>query len=221
MARDYLSEYKGHCLTCKNYDIHSKVDATVRGFRCINHHRPMAMDEKCPSYGLDYTRSNYQIDEAVEWIGRRGYEPRRDSESCYVTTIICNILGMPDNCEYLTWFRKLRDEYMVNSEFGLRLLYAYDTYGVQISEALENMYNDPKTREYVQNIINYIIVPQYLNKILDNIKNGHYDIAVNEYILMSMRLGNVVGVSFQIPEVDVDTLDKTTVGHGRRLVNNY
>ena len=55
---DYLREYKGYCLTCKNYDLERKSDATTRGFRCTYHGRPMAMDEKCPHYSKDIVRSN-------------------------------------------------------------------------------------------------------------------------------------------------------------------
>lgn len=217
MARDYISEYQGHCLTCSRYDIFSKCDATSRGYRCIHHQRPMAMDESCSNYSIDYARSNYLIEEAVQWLGKRGYDPRRDNESCYITTIACKILGLPDDCEYLTEFRKIR-EYMKHSESGLALLHAYDVYGVQISEALNALYDDPKTREYARAIITQIIVPHYFKNILGYIKYGHYNEAIRQYVWMSERLGNIVGVKFQIPDVDVNTLDPETVGHGRRRV---
>lgn len=218
MAKDYISEYKGHCLTCKKYDIYSKSDATIRGFRCIHHHRPMAMDESCPNHSLDYARSNYQIEEAVEWIGRRGYEPRRDAGSCYITTIACKILGLPDDCKYLTYFRKLRDDYMVKFPEGLKLLYAYDIYGVQISIALENLYNNPQTKEYAEKIVKHIVVPHYFDIIASYLEQDNYEKAMNHYVIMSEMLGNIVGVKFQIPEVDVNTLDKEVVGHGRARV---
>ena len=212
---DYQKEYKDHCLTCKKYDIYSKSDATVRGYRCIHHHRPMAMDEKCSSYGFDYARSNSMIEDAIEWIGKRGYDPRPDAGSCYITSIICHILGLPDNCEYLTNFRRLRDEYMVTFPEGLKQLYAYDTFGVQISMRLEKDFNTPEKREATVKMVKEILLPDYIVKVNELIKAGNFAMAMYAYVQMTMTLSNKYGINYIIPDVDVESLDKETIGHGR------
>jgi hypothetical protein len=107
---------------------------------------------------------------------------------------------------------------MVNTPEGLRLLYAYDIHGVKIAEELEKLYNNPKTKGYAESIVNQIIVPYYFDFIVGYLQHGHYETAMYHYLQMSSRLGNIVGVRFDIPDVDVNTLDKQEVGHGRKRV---
>jgi len=137
---DYLREYKGYCLTCKNYDLERKSDATTRGFRCTYHGRPMAMDEKCPHYSKDIVRSNSFIDSQVRWMNRHGYDPRRDKDTfCYITTMCCDILGLSDNHKYLESLRKLRS-YLITFDFGKKILLDYDVYGVLVSKKIYEDY---------------------------------------------------------------------------------
>lgn len=221
MSRDYKKEFKGHCLTCKNYDIYTKSDATVRGFRCVHHHRPMAMDEKCSSYGNDITRSNQTIEDAVKWIGKRGYDPRPDKGSCYITSICCRVLGLPDDCEYLTNLRRLRDEYMVNFDEGLTHLYKYDIFGRQISEIIESEFENPKTKIKTERMVKEILEPQYLVILNELIKCGNFACAMEAYLQMTDLLMQRYSI-YEMPlEVDVSTLDKQEVGHGRiRTIND-
>lgn len=61
-------------------------------------------------------------------------ENRRPSTGCYLTTIICNILGMEDHGESLECLRNFRDNYMLNHPELYPMLIEYDLIGPKIAE---------------------------------------------------------------------------------------
>ncbi|MBQ6841293.1 MAG: hypothetical protein IJO63_04170 [Bacilli bacterium] len=194
MARDYVSEFKGHCLTCKKYEI-SKGDwswSTVRGFRCKRLQRPMAFDEKCYQYDFDAVRGNRMIEEAVDWRVRRGYDPRPD---CYVVTAMCEILGLPMDHEFITNFRILRDEHMINSEAGKSQIAAYDNYGEQLAERLKANFNNPETKESTEKMIRTVLLPSY-EQVNELIKFGNLDMAMYVYFQMMGILSRRYGITY-------------------------
>lgn len=179
---DYTREYKNKCLTCSNYDISSQKDATTRGYRCVRHHRPMAMDESCSSYSRNYARGNQMIESAIKWMGKHGYDPRRDNASlCYITTIVCDILGKDDDHYYLTSLRKLRNNYLMTFELGQKVLFDYDTYGALVSNYIAK---DENAFDYIKEVIE----PNYLIPICNYIDNEDYKLATNLYLKMTFHL---------------------------------
>lgn len=214
---DYLREYKGYCLTCKNYDLERKSDATTRGFRCTYHGRPMAMDEKCPHYSKDIVRSNSFIDSQVRWMNRHGYDPRRDKDTfCYITTMCCDILGISDNHKYLESLRKLRS-YLITFDFGKKILLDYDVYGVLVSKKIYEDYckDNNKTLE----MINNIIVPSFLEPLCDLIENNDLDNAVYLYIKMTFALLNKYKIKY-LP-INESNIDINNLGHGYSRERKY
>lgn len=148
--RDYRKEFKDHCLTCKEYDIYSYSDSTHRGFRCKHHHRPMAFDESCSSYDFDKVRGNNQIDDAVSFRVRKGYDPKPDSSYWYVVSTICKILSIEygeDRKEqissYLNAFKDFR-EFAISIQSGIEFLGEYDVNGLRLANKLLDAYNENK-----------------------------------------------------------------------------
>ena len=54
----------------------------------------------------------YPSDDSCSHHGIRG------SEGCFMTSACCDYYGLPDHCRELTMMRKLRDDYMSNTEEG-------------------------------------------------------------------------------------------------------
>ena len=63
----------------------------------------------------------------------------RPNTGCYLTTAMCEVLGYDDHCEILETLRNYREEYMMNDDFGLKLLHDYNTVVPIIAD---NIYND-------------------------------------------------------------------------------
>ena len=209
MSRDYREEFKENCLTCKKYDIYSKSDATVRGFRCKRLLRQVAMDGKCYQHDFDYLRGNSTIEEAVEWIIRRGYDPRPD---CYVTTAICEILGLPYDHEYITSFKKLRDEYMATFAEGKKQIAAYDVYGVQIAMKLKAAYENAETKKATEESIKKVLVPGYLEVVKELVKSGNFAMAMYTYFQMIGVLSQRYGVSYSVETINETKEEESCLG---------
>ena len=221
--KDYASEYKGYCLTCKNYDLSSKNDATTRGFRCTYHGRPMAMDEKCPRYSRDIAKSNSYISSAVSWMNNHGYDPRRDKDTfCYITTICCDILGYSDSHIYLESLRALRD-YLLNSDFGKKILFDYDVYGVKVAQKVYESYTFDK--ENTLSMINEIIVPNYFEPLCALIQSGQFEQATNLYVKMTFVLMRRYHINYYLIPIKGSQIESKDLGHGydygRKLAVKY
>ena len=206
MARDYREEFKHNCLTCKKYDIYSKADATVRGFRCKRLMRQMSMDEHCYQHDFDQLRSNSTIEDAVNWILRRGYDPRPD---CYVTTAICEILGLPYDHEYIKNFKKLRNDHM-----KIEQIMAYDVYGVQIAQRLKSAYSNKETRSVTEKLVKDILHPSYLVEVNKLIKGENYDLALYSYFQMLGVLSERYGINYVSEPLEIKAEEPVEITRG-------
>lgn len=96
-----------------------------------------------------------------------GYTPA----GCFITTILCNILGYQDNCEILETLRSFRERYLKLSEDGKKLLQEYDQIGPIISEHL-------KSASIIDAII---LMNNYIKPCYDLIKKEKYTLATITY----------------------------------------
>lgn len=133
--------------------------------------------EKCEYRKLDegicrdvlISRSNY------DKLG--SYSP----SGCYITTIICEILGYDDNCEVLNVLRNFRDKYLkLNLDKYLGILQQYDFIGPIISEGLRNLEDKEK--------FSLMLLKNYLIPCTKEIKNNNYEMAILIYKEMVMLL---------------------------------
>jgi len=151
---------------------------------------------KCP----DYKAASEMNDNRDYWDIKKITEP-----DCYLTTIICDILGMSDNCEILTIMRSFRNNVLQKDLRYLGILMEYDTIGPKISECLKN---DEDAlwiaKELLENFIKPIIV---------NISSKNYEDAINMYINMTSWLKENYCIDNKV--VVVSDYDQSKGGHGR------
>ena len=92
---------------------------------------------------------------------------------CYITTIVCNILGYPDDCNLLVTLRDFRENYLKQNSECLPLLIEYDQIGPIISD---NIVNDPDAKiTAIENTRNFLI------PCVEAIKAGNLDKAIEIY----------------------------------------
>lgn len=153
--------------------------------------------DKCCSYSYDEC-DNYKYD--------------KPSSGCFITTIVCDTLGMADNNMYLTLLRKFRKDYLQKRLDGIKVLEEYDTIGPIIAHCINN---DENKKEVAQCVFVNSIIP-----VINDICEGKNASAIMKYTSMTKELihkYDLDTLSLSIPGVSVYDYnqDKSMMGHGR------
>ncbi len=130
---------------------------------------------------------------------------------CYITTIVCNILGYDDNCEILQILRDFRDNYLKrNPDKYLNLLMEYDQIGPSISDLI---YKHEDRERLSLEVLKNFLIPCVIS-----IKKCDYDNAVTRYQNMVYYLQGRLGIILTKVELDLNAdYDLDTIGKGRIL----
>jgi len=129
------------------------------------------------------------------------FEHRTDyvPSGCFLTTTICDMLGMEDNCYGLNVMRNFRDTILVNDPRHYPLVAEYEVVGPIISE---NMKND----EYGVEVAEYYF-ENYIYDIVMNLSTRRdYNEAVEKYVEMVNDFKRMYGVTREVTENDVNSL---------------
>lgn len=129
-----------------------------------------------------------------------GYKP----SGCYITTIICGILGLADDCFIMTSLRTLRDNFLVTFQDGINILKEYDQVGPKISQKVFE-----ESKLFCADLLQRFLVPCSLS-----VKNGKYNEATTIYLNMCNELKEYFGLE----DVQVDYNVQTPIdilGKGR------
>lgn len=125
---------------------------------------------------------------------------------CYITTIVCNILGYPDDCNLLVTLRDFRENYLKQNSEYLPLLIEYDQIGPIISDSIVN---DPDAKiTAIENTRNFLI------PCVEAIKAGNLDKAIEIYKSLVLLLK----LKYALLRTPIDyTISKPleTLGKGR------
>lgn len=158
-----------------------------------------ACDPKCTNFCEAYSRSNSARENMY------GYScERKNSGGCYITTIICHVLGYDDNNYYLRKLREFRNK-MKNNACDLPLLLTYDQVGPKIAEAI---LADRDANKVALGLLNHYIIPA-----VSAIEEDKDNLAKNIYIAMTDTLAKYyyIDTNIIIPE----EIDKENLGHAR------
>lgn len=131
--------------------------------------------------------------------------------SCYITTVVCNILGYSDKCEVLQILRNFRDNVMQKDDKYKELLFEYDTIGPEIAKCLNDNFSKHSDIEMIEGLYEHSIKP-----ISELIVNKEYDLAVNKYVKMTNILATFCGVERK--QIMPNNYDYENGGHGKLLI---
>lgn len=131
----------------------------------------------------------------------------KDRNACYITTIVCNLLGFSDNCGILNTLRKFRNDVMQKDIAYKKVLYEYDTIGPKIACNLDKDFRNSEDKDLVFELYNFYIQPTA--RLVDEKK---YDEAVARYSEMTNALKEYYGID---EDINVDeNYDYENGGHG-------
>ena len=163
-----------------------------------------ASDSKCYNFCEAYSRSNYSRENMYE------NSARHTSSGCYLTTIMCKLLGYDDNNYYLKTLRDFRDNVMKHDRRYIPLLITYDLVGPAIAKSLEN---DPNGKKIATDCF-----IEYITPAIKAIHNDDTNTAINIYTAMTQKLGKRYSVDINIVNPDLEKIDMNYLGHGRARI---
>lgn len=135
---------------------------------------------KCYNNELRNTSDNKPITELGICLA---IKKSTSSSGCFITTAVCENLGKKDNCNELQILRKFRDEYLLNTSENRTLVEDY----YKISPKLIQNINSSKNKM----LLSKYLLDNYINVVIDDIKNEEYKNAVDNYIRMINYLDNL------------------------------
>lgn len=191
-----MKSYINQCGTCENSESREET--------CINQYQ---------KYYCEWYKCYYYPDDSCD----RYKEYIEESNGCYITTIICNVLGFTDDCFVLTEMRDFRNNIMQKNPKYFNILLEYDIIGSVIAHHIQEEYEKTENKDM------WIRFYQlYLSPIVNLISGGNstsdkeYEMAVAKY----QQMIGVLKAYFGIPEIDFtdyqQSYDMSNGGHGKR-----
>ena len=181
-----MAKYEGQCGSCEDFK-------DKRG----NCERPYDPSYYEKGY-CEWRRAFYYPDDSCSYYKRRsGY---------YITTAICDLLGLDEDCEIRNVMKNLRDNIMEKDTKYQDILSEYDVVGPQIASNLENEYNEKDDKELVCSLFNFYIQPT-----VRLCNEGKTDEAISRYLEMTRSLEEVYGITYPIALEDTKVSEKSAV----------
>lgn len=162
----------------------------------------LATDPECSRFCKAYSRDYNSIQNAISYS-----KSHSSGGGCYLTTMLCNILKMPDNNIYLETMQNFRKNILQKDEKYKSILVEYDIIGPKIAEALNN---DPQKELIAQKYFN-----SFIPAIIFNINNKKHDDAILIYKSMTNLLKSFYGLyNIDVTTLEIDNADIKKSGHG-------
>ena len=154
----------------------------------------------------EYYKSFYYPDDSCNhYKDVNTYEPN----SCYITTILCRLLGCSDDCNELDTLRKFRNNILQKDIKYKEILFEYDTVGPIISSNLYSEFASDEDKELPILLFNFYIQPT-----VKYIKEQKYEDAISRYKELTNMLMNYYNIDFNINENEFNNYDYQSGGHG-------
>ena len=197
-------DYYHKCATCTGYGLNniSMMKPGV-GFYCHKKQDYFPLDDSCSSWLFGYQENSKVTDEDIE-DAMKALKPK---EGCFITTIVCELLGRSDDDSLLETMRSLRS-YMSGAGYT-PLLVQYDTVGPVIAQRLHDDVNGK--------VVANGLLAKYLNNCMFLVQNGQYDDAVSIYYEMVEYLASHYGVYIAIDTDFEQPNPPEALGHGVRV----
>lgn len=136
-------------------------------------------------------------------------KPVNATSGCYITTIVCDVLGLDDDCSLLNNLRSFRDNVLQKDAKFTPLLMEYDSIGPEIALLIKKDYEESKDdtlwKKYYDT---YLVGTEQL------VKENNYDGAINKYVEMVQVLKTYFGLD-KVTSRNIAQYDFSNGGHGK------
>lgn len=212
-------KYRDKCMTCRYYDT-TPVDRGYRlwlddrlqyGFECTQKSGNHRLTDSCSYYSEDKYLSDNRIEDVEAFL------KKYTSYRFYILSTICEILNLPFDVPFMQAFGKVRDISFTYPN-GIKNLYLYDIYGVQISAALVAEYQNEETKQNVLDLINNELMPNYIKLFTDLVMEyGNYQGAIDIYRQMMDYLAQRYQIMMSNETPKLEEINPKKVGFSRKM----
>lgn len=191
------------CSECTYMDLDKEYSCGDGRFWCEKKLEWHYADEaECWRYCTAYSRS-----ESTAKSFREYSHSKQSSGGCFITTIVCEILGLSDDTKVLQSLRKFRDNKMQKEAKYRGLLAQYDVVGPVICEKIRN--------DEMRDTLAVALFNSSIKKVSDFIENKEYLNAVKLYCEMTNGLIEYYNIDKKVSLEQLNTIDQSKAGHGR------
>lgn len=135
-------------------------------------------------------------------------DARNNNPGCYLTTLVCEIMGMDDNSSYLQTLRNFRENYMKKEPSLYPILYEYDIVGPVIVDNLKE--------DSFKHIRGLMMLENYIKPIVQKINNQEYSVAIDKYVEMVTDLKDFYHID--TPNIEIqENINLESLGKGHKL----
>lgn len=163
----------------------------------------------CEKEGKFYPPTRSACRNFIKRENKDGYQ--RAGADCYITTIVCTIMGYQDNCELLQTLRNFREKYLKLDKSFWPILQEYDQVGPIISKKI---LDDNDSKIAAMEILRNFLIP-----CVKQIKENNFEQAIEIYkkmvLLLKLKYG-LLGISINL-EASTPIED---LGKGRTRIQN-
>ncbi len=208
-------DYYGKCATCMGYSLgdKSKIKVPV-GYYCHNKKDFFSPGDSCNSLFNGYVENKKVTDDNIK-DALKALEPPKTTwfgsyskpGGCFITTIVCDIIGLDDDSSILKAMRSFRDDYLAKHEEYIPLLIQYDSIGPEIALHLQCDKNKKKIARK--------LVANYLSGCVFLLQQKKFDDAASLYYEMVEYLASYYDVYIAIDTDFEKPNPNGLLGHAR------
>lgn len=183
-------DYIGRCGNCRHFETDSYISDYTKYY--------------CGWYGAYF----YPSDSCDHYS-------ETTTSTCYITTIVCDILGYDDDCESLNILRDFRNNVLQKNIKYTPLLMEYDVIGPKISQYIKEDYSNNHDKTLCEAFYQKYIIPT-----VNLVKDKKDEAAIKKYCEMVTNLKDYFGITDT--KIVVDDYDLSCGGHGylKKILNN-
>ena len=140
------------------------------------------------------------------------YKHSVSSGPCFITTVLCDILGLDDNDVILNTLRGFRDNVLQKDEKCAEILKVYDVIGPLVVDAIMR---DENKKKVALDLYKSSLLP-----IVEEINNNNYNRAIKHYMYMTLFLVSDYNLrntynSLKDNDFGISDFNQAIAGHGR------
>lgn len=196
------------CSECTYLNLNNEYSPGDGRYRCDRFHEwKYANATECSWFCNAYSRSYYDTKRAYEYSEKKKQENDSFKSPCFITTIVCQVLGFKDTTKVLNSLRTFRNNVLKKDEKYKDILATYDIIGPIIADRIR--------QDELRDTLAVALFNTSIKSVYEFIENNDYLKAIKIYQEMVYGLVEYYDIKKEVSNEQLNTIDITKSGHGK------